>query len=193
MTKAPWVETVAPNKATFETFYVCVAALAVVFFSAVIIHFNQRSHTDAATLQPFEISVRYDLTPAEQGIFADLLLVYEDWLQQNPADPNPTLAMLLADNWPPFTDRAEQKNRGAHRWQKIRLNGQDAYLGQSQNRQLAGHFLWILPPSRQNATLNDLAIWLNKSPPVPALTDLTPASLIAAGWKKINRQNEIKR
>lgn len=194
--ETPHIQTVPPNKATRETIYVILAAVLVVFLSVIIIHFNQRPHDDVTSLQSFETSARYDLTPAEQGIFADLLLVYEDWLLQQKSAANPSIDMLIADNWPPFTDVAEHKNRGAHQWQKIHRNGRDAYLGLSQDKTLAGDFLWVLPPSRENASLADLAVWTTQDSSAAgtaSLTDLTTEQLIAAGWRKINRQNDIKR
>lgn len=78
MSKPALVVTVAPARATRETAYVLLAALAIILIAALIIRHNQKDNSHAATLAPYEISLRYDLKPAEQGIVVDLLLLMKN-------------------------------------------------------------------------------------------------------------------
>lgn len=97
------------------------------------------------------------------------------------------------DNWPPFTDVDEGKQRGSHRWQKYHAAGREVYLGVSVEPQTAGHFLWILPSAREENALVQFEVWLHPAAQPPALHHLDAEDLVPTGWKRINRSNNIRR
>ncbi len=193
MVAKAFIQTVLPARATRETLYVLLVVLFVVVVSGIVISQNQRSETMLMTLSEHEVSARYDLKPAEQGIFADLLLAYEEWLALPADEGNWAVAVWIDDNWPPFTDVSEDKQRGHHQWRQYHSGGRDAYLGVSQQLEIAGHFLWILPENRENATLEQFEVWIHRGNKLPSLGHLDPEDLIPFEWKRINRKNEIKR
>ena len=73
-----YCQTVHPDKTTKETIYVFLAVFTIIVCSGIFIHFHQRAIVNLHTLATYEVSARYDLKAAEQGILADLLLVYQD-------------------------------------------------------------------------------------------------------------------
>lgn len=186
MPEEVWMQTVAPNRAGQETLFTLLAALVIVMLSALTVCLNQRPMADVNSLATFEISSRYDLVPAEQGIYTDLLLVYEDWLVQNPSESNPDIATLLVENWPPFTDVIEQKQRGDHEWKTLDLDGRTAYLGVTHDKHIARHFLWILPPSRQVAALSDFSVWVAQDDASLNIEQATLDTLPELGWQKVH-------
>lgn len=193
MADSAFVQTVPPARATRETFYILLVALLVLGMSSVVIRHNQKDQTALTTLGAQEVSARYDLKPAEQGIFADLLLAYEEWRMLPAGEDNRDVAQWIDDNWPPFTDVLEDKQRGHHQWRKHHAEGRDAYVGISQQPDIAGHFLWILPEERTTATLAQFEVWIHSANKPPALGHLDPEDLIPLEWKRINRANDIKR
>ncbi|OFV46439.1 hypothetical protein RP300_01925 [Oligella urethralis] len=186
-----YCQTVHPDKATKETLYVILVAIVIVIGSGVFIFFHQRDEGRRHTLAPYEVSARYDLKATEQGLVTDLLLVYEEWLD-SPSTEAPSVQSLIDDNFPPFTDVQENKQRGDHQWHKLSAEGRTYYLGLSQRPEIAGHLLWILP--RDKSVTEGFELWIySKAVEPPALRHLEADRLAAAGWQRVNLNNEIKR
>ncbi|WP_432785646.1 hypothetical protein AAEX37_02434 [Oligella sp. MSHR50489EDL] len=186
-----YCQTVHPDKATKETVYVILVAIVIVIGSGVFIFFHQRDEGERHTLAPYEVSARYDLKATEQGLITDLLLVYEEWLAGSSAEA-PSVQSLIDENLPPFTDVRENKQRGDHQWQKSRAEGRTYYLGLSRRPEIAGHLLWILP--RDKSVADGFELWIYSKVVEPsALQYLEADRLAAAGWRRVNLNNEIKR
>ncbi|WP_115219452.1 hypothetical protein [Suttonella indologenes] len=80
-----------------------------------------------------------------------------------------------------YTDVDEGKQRGSHRWQKYHVAGREVYLGVSVEPQTAGHFLWILPPAREENALAQFEVWLHPAAQPPALHHLDAEDLVPTG------------
>lgn len=88
-------------------------------------------------------------------------------------------AQALADEGlPPFVSDASSQSRGSHQWSLL-ANG--AYLGRSQDAQVAGSFLVILPAASDAQP----DVWLRRDSTALPPDALDSDALIAAGWQQI--------
>ncbi len=173
-------QVIRPAGAGHETLYVLLFCLIVLACAGSVVFWHRESQ-DVASLETFQIDARRDLTPGEQGIYADLRVTLDEirlLQQERPTLPTPDA--LGAEGFAPFSEDASSVSRGGHVWQ---LLDQRAYLGLSKVATTAGSFLL-----RVNAADPQPDIWLNRAvaPAIP--DDLGDQALIAGGWRQIVAQ-----
>lgn len=194
MAEKTFIQTVPPQKATKETLWLILIVVVMTIVSVIIIKFNQRDTSNFAQLKSYEINYRYDLKNQEQGIVQDLMLAFRELkYAAEEGNPSPDVDYWVEENFPPFTDRLEEKERGNHKWTKVKLGDRYGYLGFSQDVDTARHFLWLLPHHPENATLKDFEVWMHggtAAPPKPESD--TVDALVKSGWMLLNRDNEIQ-
>ncbi|TEA79618.1 DUF6162 family protein [Allopusillimonas ginsengisoli] len=153
----------------------------------------------ASTLAAHQIDARRSLSPAEQGIFADLRVALSEILDAGGATL-PTISQLQALYLPPFTQDASALRRGAHQWHRVHDGVNVAYVGLSTSLQEAGSMLLLVP--EKGAQLPDAHhhaagqgasdtgepdIWLSRAEAtLPA--SLEQPALIRAGWQQLVAQ-----
>lgn len=175
------VQVVRPAGAGHETLYVLLLCLAILLAAGSVVAWH--SETDSETsIESHQIDARRDLTPAEQGIYADLRVAFDEI--QIRRDEEQTLlspAEMADEGFPPFVDDASAVSRGSHQWQQ--LPGDElAYFGASQALDVAGSLLMLGDAEQAQAD-----IWLNRTSS-EAPSSLDAQSLIAAGWQQIASQ-----
>ncbi len=145
-----------------------VLAAAVILAGAVAwIGFHPAAEETAA-LAAHQLDARTALTPAEQGLFADLRIVAEE-IAGDAAPPSPDA--LAEEGLPPFVPDASWQARGGHAW--VLRDG--AYIGITSAPEIAGSMIL-----RMDA--HGTEIWLKREAEAPPALDDT--SLIANGWKE---------
>src|SRR5690606_32827381 len=90
----------------------------------------------------------------------------------------PQVEALAEDGLPPFVADASSASRGNHQWQWLDAG---AYLGRSQDAQVAGSFLLVLPPDGDSHP----DVWLRRDGTATPPADLGQEALIAAGWQQV--------
>lgn len=180
------IQRIPPTSAGRETSLLLLVALLVVILSGSVVLWRGL-HAPGFRLQDYQLDLATALTPAEQGIHADLQAAFEEWrlLRQNSALTAPPPVKHWADEgWPPFVANLSASQRGAHRWSLVERGDHYAYLGRSAQPELAADVLWILPLEK-NARFE---LWLLRGKTTPALTlpeRLEDAELIARGWRQV--------
>ncbi|HAP25632.1 MAG TPA: hypothetical protein DCR74_08375, partial [Achromobacter sp.] len=97
---------------------------------------------ESAPLAATQIDLRRDLTPGEQGIYADLRVAYEEiGFALQAGEPLPSVADLAAQGLPPFVADNSAAARGGHVWRLERQADKALYVGQKADAALAGSFL----------------------------------------------------
>lgn len=135
------------------------------------------------------LDARRDLNAAEQGVFADLRVAFDEISMQLEGSHWPTVAVLVESGLPPFVADVSAQRRGGHAWQQIRSGEITAYVGISGDSKVAGSFLLRLPVAANEGLAHDrdvdgLDIWLARSvASVPVALD--EAALTAAGWQRV--------
>lgn len=175
------VQVVRPAGAGHETLYVLLASLLIVILAATVVTLRGE-RVDEVALASHQIDARRDLTAAEQGLYTDLLVAFDEIqaLREENAEV-PSVDTLADEGLPPFVTDASSQSRGQHRWQWL---GSGAYLGRSQDSAVAGSFLLLLPKTADAPA----DVWLRHDGATPAPADLGSATLIDAGWKQIATQ-----
>ncbi|WP_144964195.1 DUF6162 family protein [Pseudomonas sp. DE0010] len=171
------VQVIRPAGAGHETLYVLlVSALIVALAASVVLVRGER--VDDQPIASHQIDARRDLTPAEQGLYTDLRVAFDEiqYLREEQGAV-PEVQALAAEGLPPFVIDAGSQGRGDHQWSSL---AGGAYLGRSQAPEVAGHLLMILPEGGAEAN-----VWLYRGNPSPSVDDLAPASLIAVGWRQV--------
>ncbi|QXH33945.1 DUF6162 family protein [Pseudomonas muyukensis] len=169
---------VRPAGAGHETLYVLLAAALIVLLAASVVSLRGE-HEDTPTLAAHQLDARRDLNAAEQGIHTDLwVAVDEIRLLNEDNGVAPEAAALAEEGLPPFVSDASSQRRGGHQWSRL-ANG--AYLGRSQDAQVAGSFLLIVPQDG-NAQPD---LWLRRDSSTQAPDDLAAEALVAAGWQQV--------
>lgn len=121
------VQTVPAAGAAGEARRVLLAALVVVLIAALVVVW-QRSAMHIVHLPEYQIDMARDLNVAEQGAYADLQVVYDEWRHSGQSLPPPLPQEWAADGWPPFD--AAQMGRGLWQWQRLAgTDGRYAYFG----------------------------------------------------------------
>lgn len=175
------VQVVRPAGAGHETLYVLLLCLAIVLAAGTVVawHGETQSEPDIAAHQ---IDARRDLTAAEQGIYADLRVAFDEIRIRHEEEQALLSPAALADEgFPPFAADASATSRGSHRWQLL-PGDQPAYLGLSQAPEVAGAFLMLADTDLQQAD-----VWLHRGAS-SAPASLDAQSLITAGWQQIASQ-----
>ncbi|MCW2270819.1 hypothetical protein D3C77_06490 [compost metagenome] len=172
------VQVVRPAGAGHETLYVLLVSLFILAMAAGVVALRGENH-DEVSIEAHQLDARRDLNAAEQGVYADLRVAFEEI--QLLREDQPALvevAVLAEEGFPPFVTDASSASRGEHQWQVL---GDQAYLGLSQSPSVAGSFLLLVPSAHDGAA----DIWLQRKAGASAPGDFTPAALIAAGWQQI--------
>lgn len=180
MTTPSLIRIVRPAGASHETLWVLLFCLLVVACAGSVVAWH---HEPAAqsTINPHQLDARRDLTPGEQGIYADLRVTLDEVrLLREEQRQLPTATQLASEGFAPFAQDASSSSRGAHQW---RLLDEQAYLGLTQQVATAGSFLL-----RINAADQPPDIWLNRTADLAALDDLNDQALIDRGWKQVIAQ-----
>lgn len=178
------VQRVEPAGASRETLYLLGLCLLILAIAAIVI-LQQQTTTSETQLATYQLDARRDLSAAEQGLYADLLVALEEvhYLQDDTgALPNP--AELAADSYPPFASDISSAQRGGHSWQLLQLEDGALYLGISQQVDIAGHFLLLV----DGGSAEPSPVWLSSTDTPGVPEDLQQATLIAAGWKQLVRE-----
>ncbi|HKS15531.1 MAG TPA: DUF6162 family protein [Pseudomonas sp.] len=171
-------QVIRPAGAGHETLYVLLTSLLIVVLAAAVVSLRGE-RVDEVAIAAHQLDARRDLNAAEQGIYTDLRVAFDEILllrEENAATPS---VQALADKgFPPFVVDASSASRGGHQWQWLEAG---AYLGQSADRQVSGSFLMIVP----QASDAQADVWLRRdgAGSTPAVLDAD--SLIAAGWQQI--------
>lgn len=171
-------QVVRPAGAGHETLYVLLVSLLIVALAASVVALRGE-RIDEQTIASHQIDARRDLTAAEQGIYTDLRVAFDEiQLMREESGAIPSVAALAEEGLPPFVVDVGSQSRGEHRWQ---LLPNATYLGLSQRPQVAGSFLLILPEA--NAAEAD--VWLRRESATTLPDGLGQAALIAAGWQQV--------
>ena len=172
------VQVVRPAGAGHETLYVLLVSLFILAVAASIVALRGERH-DEVTFEAHQLDARRDLYAAEQGVYADLRVAFEEIQLRREEDPAlMDVAVLAEEGFPPFAQDASSASRGEHQWQ---LLGDKAYLGLSQAPSVAGSFLMLIPATHDGA----VDVWLQRKADASVPADLSAAALIGAGWQQI--------
>ncbi|MFJ4348638.1 DUF6162 family protein [Pseudomonas sp. NPDC089401] len=171
-------QVVRPAGAGHETLYVLlVSALIVVLAATVVLLRGERE--DEQAVASHQLDARRDLTAAEQGLYTDLRVAFDEiQLLREERAGVPDVQTLGEEGLPPFVADAGSQSRGQHRWQWLPAG---AYLGRSQAPEVAGSFLLILPGD----SAGQADVWLRRDSAAVLPDDLGQAALIAAGWRQV--------
>ncbi|MFS1291894.1 DUF6162 family protein [Pseudomonas piscis] len=173
-------QVVRPAGAGHETLYVLLLCLLILCAAASVVLWHSEADT-SNTIAAHQLDARRDLSAGEQGIYADLRVTLDEIrLLQTEGQALPSPAQLAEEGFAPFAQDASSVSRGGHAWQVL----DQAYLGLSQNPQVAGSFLMRIAPE-DDAQVD---IWLNRSPSASVPHDLGQQQLIAAGWQQVVAQ-----
>ncbi|MHC8319488.1 DUF6162 family protein [Pseudomonas sp. GB2N2] len=176
----PTTHVVRPAGAGHETLYVLLLCLMILAVAGSVVAWRHES-PETTRVNRHQLDARRDLSPSEQGIYADLRVTLDEvHLLRQEQQTLPTPAALADEGFAPFAQDASSVSRGAHAWQLLDAK---AYFGQSQAPTVAGSFL-------MRVTADDDApdIWLNRVADLKAPADLTKAALESAGWQQIVAQ-----
>ncbi|MDZ3991009.1 DUF6162 family protein [Pseudomonas sp. Teo4] len=171
-------QVVRPAGAGHETLYVLLASLLIVVLAATVV-LMRGEREDEQTIASHQIDARRDLTAAEQGIYTDLRVAFDEiQLLREESAATPSVDALAEEGLPPFVVDAGSQSRGSHQWQWLQAG---AYLGRSQAPEIAGSFLLIVPADAGGQA----DVWLRRDSSTLAPEDLGQAALIAAGWQQV--------
>jgi hypothetical protein len=171
-------QVVRPAGAGHETLYVLLVSLLIVALAASVV-LLRGEREDEQAIASHQIDARRDLTAAEQGIYTDLRVAFDEiQLLREESAAIPSIETLAEEGLPPFVTDAGSQSRGGHQWQWLPSG---AYLGRSQAPQVAGSFLMIVP----EASSTEVDVWLRRDSAAVLPDDLGQAALIAAGWQQV--------
>ncbi|MFR0672942.1 DUF6162 family protein [Enterobacterales bacterium AW_CKDN230030176-1A_HGKHYDSX7] len=171
-------QVVRPAGAGHESLYVLLVALLIVAVAGTVVMLRGERE-DEVHFAAHQIDARRDLSAAEQGLFTDLHVAFDEIrLLHEEEGRLPDVAQLADEGLPPFVTDASSATRGGHRWT---LLDSGAYLGRSQDREIAGDLL-LLPPGAPEAVAE---VWLRREPDQPLPDALTPPALAGQGWRQV--------
>lgn len=171
------VQVVRPAGAGHETLYVALVALLILVLAATVVSLHGERE-DEPTIAAHQLDARRDLNAAEQGIYTDLRVAFDEIQARRAEEPGLASVELLAEEgFAPFLADASAVTRGGHQWRQVGA----AYLGQSPRVDTAGSFLLLVPEAHDGAA----DVWLNRNADAALPADLTASALQAAGWKQI--------
>jgi hypothetical protein len=177
----PTTQIVRPAGAGHETLNVLLLCLLILAVAGSVVAWRGVSH-EPEPVASHQFDARRDLSAAEQGIYADLRVTFDEIrLLREEQQALPTPQNLADEGFAPFAQDASSVSRGGHAWQ---LLANTAYFGHSQNPAIAGSFVMLLNSDDKAAP----DIWLNRDASLQAPTELTEAALSVAGWKQIVAQ-----
>jgi len=171
-------QVVRPAGAGHETLYVLLVSLLIVILAATVVMLRGEREDEQA-IATHQIDARRDLTAAEQGLYTDLRVAFDEiQLLREETAAVPSVQALADEGLPPFVVDAGSQSRGSHQWSWLETG---AYLGRSQAPQVAGSLLLILPGDSNGQA----DVWLRRDSAVVTPDDLGHAALIAAGWQQV--------
>ena len=179
---------VKPAGAGNETGWVALCALAIVLVAGAVIGVRGEAPV-ASPVAVYQLDARDDLTPAEQGLYADLRLVVVELPDLHP-QARPPVADLQAAALPPFSQDMGTTGRGGHVWSLLHGDPSlGAYFGLSAEPAVAGSLLLRLATPAKGDTETHASdepdIWLHRAAQPSAPSRLDTESLIAAGWQQV--------
>ena len=172
------VQVVRPAGAGHETLYVLLVALLILALAATVVTLRGERE-DEAHIEAHQLDARRDLNAAEQGLYTDLRVAFDEIQARREDEPGlMSIELLVEEGFAPFVNDASSVTRGEHQWRAVPGN---AYLGLSPRPETAGSFLLLIPTAHDGVA----DVWLTRDaqPSLPA--DLTASALQAAGWKQI--------
>lgn len=171
-------QVIRPAGAGHETLYVLLAALLIMALAAGVVSLRGERE-DEQPIAAHQLDARRDLNAAEQGLHTDLWVAAEEIRALgDETGTAPSVAALAEEGLPPFAVDASSQSRGNHQW--TQLPG-GAYLGRSQDPQVAGSFVLIV--AQDSAAQPD--VWLRRDSAAVTPDALDPNTLIAAGWQQV--------
>ncbi len=189
-------QVIRPAGAGHETLAVLGACLVIVAAAAGYIGLRA-APPEGAALAATQIDARRDLTPAEQGIYADLRVAYDEIaFALQGGDALPAVADLAAQGLPPFVADNSTAARGGHAWRLQRQAGHALYVGQTADPALAGSFLLRADEGGKDGHGHDHGkaadaqadVWLTRDAGARVPDPADDAALAAAGWRQIVAQ-----
>lgn len=151
--------------------------LGILLMSAGIISLHRTPPEVTETAQG-QVDARSALTPAEQGILADLRIAADDIAYLAESGTPPTPSDLAEEGLPPFVSGPETTTRGGHIWTFSQSGDLLAYLGRSSDQTRAGDMLLLVDPQGAQPS----TVWLGRGSDLPANL---PLDLAASGWHEI--------
>ncbi|MGB6104055.1 MAG: DUF6162 family protein, partial [Pusillimonas sp.] len=130
------VQVVRPAGAGYETLLVLALCAVIVALAGTVVYVQTVPDAEPE-VQANQFDARRDLSPAEQGLYADLRVAADEILfmlaapDGDAADASLSAEGLAEQGLPPFVHDASAARRGAHSWQRIQQAGGSAYLGLS--------------------------------------------------------------
>ncbi|WP_449433738.1 DUF6162 family protein [Pseudomonas putida] len=171
-------QVVRPAGASHETLYVLLVSLLIVILAATVVVLRGERE-DQQAIASHQIDARRDLSAAEQGLYTDLRVAFDEiQLLREELGAVPAVAALVDQGLPPFVADASSQRRGGHQWLWLEPG---AFLGLSQDAQVAGSFLLVIP--HDSSAQPD--VWLRRDSAAVAVPDLGHEALIAAGWQQV--------
>ncbi len=170
-------QVVRPAGAGHETLYVLLLCLIILAVAATVVTLHGETQ-EIAAVPSHQLDARRDLSPAEQGIYADLRVTLDEIQLLQEQDALPTPEQLAKEGFAPFAQDASSVSRGDHHWQLLEPS---AYLGVTQAPSISGSLLMRVHSAEPD-------IWLNRQANLAVPSDLTDQALIAAGWQQVVAQ-----
>lgn len=179
---SPHQTTVPAASAGRETYWVLALIALIIMIAGLVIVARQTSSSDHA-LAVYELDLRSDLSSAEQGLYSDLNVVADELLALlDDGESLPSPNKLAKQGFPPFIADATARNRGAHSWQLQHYAEGDAYIGTSQDRNIARSFLLRIQVKESSKNMD---IWLHGAN-TRETNNLSTQRLIDTGWKQVS-------
>lgn len=184
---------VKPAGAGHESLWVVIVSALIIAVAALVV--SLRVSPDVSTeIAEHQIDARHDLTVAEQGLYADLLVAVDE-IAMLGETATPTVAALSEEGLSPFVKDITAEQRGSHAWTLVRTGEGVAYLGVTADQQVAGSLLLRLPHTKEedghghaDAQDSTADVWLNRTVEAVTPAHLSDEDLIRAGWRHVVSQ-----
>ncbi|MNK18454.1 hypothetical protein D3C87_366610 [compost metagenome] len=190
-------QVIRPAGAGHETLAVLGACLVIVAAAAGYIGLRP-APPEAAAISASQIDARRDLTPAEQGIYADLRVAFDEiGFAIQAGEALPSEADLAAQGLPPFVADNSTAVRGGHAWRVERQPGHALYVGRTADPALAGSFLLRIDAggakdahghAHAAPAGGQADVWISRDAGARVPDPADDAALAAAGWRQIVAQ-----
>lgn len=186
-------QVVKPAGVGHESFWVLVLCAVIVAFAGLVVSLRVTPDT-TSEIAAHQIDARHDLTVAEQGLYADLLIAVDE-ITAIGTDTPPAVAVLADEGLSPFFKDVASTQRGDHVWQSIHAGDDHAYIGVTGDAEIAGSILLLLPSKKaHDGHSHDtggepvVQVWLNRAAQAAAPSRLSEEDLIRSGWRHVVSQ-----
>jgi hypothetical protein len=186
-------QVVKPAGVGHESLWVVILSAVIVAVAGLVVSLRVTPEVKVE-IPAHQIDARRDLTVAEQGLYADLLVAVDE-IDAIGQDVPPTIATLTEEGLSPFFKDVTAVQRGSHVWQEINAGDDVAYLGVTADTEIAGSLLLRLPQKKEHAghghgegQLATAAVWLNRAAQLAAPARLSDEELIRTGWRHVVSQ-----